>query len=99
LYAADIPVVIQRAFKMARQLPTGPVLVSLPQDVLNQSLDFKYMPGTPLLTRLHADADAINSATELLGKAQESCCPLRINPTYLGYTHLGSTRWWFYGKR
>jgi benzoylformate decarboxylase len=66
LYAADIPVVIQRAFKMAKQSPTGPVFVSLPQDVLNQSLDFEYTPGTPLLTRMRADADAINSAAELL---------------------------------
>jgi benzoylformate decarboxylase len=70
LYAADIPVVLQRAFKMAKQSPTGPVFVSLPQDVLNQSLDFEYTPSTPLLNQVRADAEAINRAAELLAKAQ-----------------------------
>jgi len=31
IYAADIPLAIQRAFKMARQPPTGPVFLSLPK--------------------------------------------------------------------
>ena len=70
LYAADIPVVLQRAFKMAKQSPTGPVLVSLPQDVLNQSLDFEYMPSMPLLTQMRADVDAIDRAAELLLKTR-----------------------------
>ncbi len=70
LYAADIPVVIQRAFKMAKQSPAGPVFVSLPQDILDQSLDFEYTPGTPLLTRVRADAEAINRAAELLLKTR-----------------------------
>ena len=70
LYAADIPVVIQRAFKMAKQSPAGPVFVSLPQDILDQNLDFEYMPSTPLNTQMRADADAINRAAELILKTR-----------------------------
>jgi benzoylformate decarboxylase len=69
-YTADIPVVMQRAFKMAKQPPTGPVFVSLPQDVLDQSLDFEYTPGMPVLTQMRPDMDAINRAAELLVSAQ-----------------------------
>jgi len=70
LYAADIPLAIQRAFKMAAQPPTGPVFVSLPQDVLTQSLDFEYIPSTPSFTRLRSDQETINRAAELLAKTQ-----------------------------
>lgn len=70
MYVADIPVLIQRAFKMAIQPPTGPVFISLPQDVLGQSFDFEYKPGTPLQTMLRPDRDAINHAAELLVKAK-----------------------------
>lgn len=70
IYPDDMPVVMQRAFKMAKQPPTGPVFVSLPQDVLDRSLDFEYTPGTPVLTQMRPDADAINSAAELLVKAR-----------------------------
>jgi len=71
LYAADIPLVIQRAFKMATQPPAGPVFVSLPQDVLEQSLDFEYTPHSPSFTRLRPDQEAINRAVELLVKIQK----------------------------
>ncbi|MFC1901608.1 thiamine pyrophosphate-binding protein [Chloroflexota bacterium] len=70
LYAADIPVVMQRAFKIAHQPPAGPVLVSLPQDILTKDLDFQYTPGMPLLTCLRPDAEAVNRAAELLLKGR-----------------------------
>jgi thiamine pyrophosphate-dependent acetolactate synthase large subunit-like protein len=40
VHAEDIPTTIQRGFKMAMQPPTGPVLVSIPQNVLEQPFDF-----------------------------------------------------------
>jgi len=70
LHAADIPVVMQRAFKIAKQPPAGPVFVSLPQDVLSQSLDFEHKPGMPLLTRMRPDLDAVNRAAKLLAEAR-----------------------------
>ena len=70
LYAADIPLAIQRAFKVAEHPPAGPVFVSLPQDVLDQNIDFEYTPRGPSLTRLRPDREAISRAVELLLTAQ-----------------------------
>jgi len=70
LHADDIPLVIQRAFKVATHPPTGPVFVSLPQNILEQSLDFEYIPRTPSLTRLRPDREAINKAVDLLVETQ-----------------------------
>ncbi|MBA7516781.1 Benzoylformate decarboxylase [subsurface metagenome] len=69
-HAADIPVAMRRAFKVAAQSPTGPVFVSLPQNLLDQSLDFENLPTTPAFARLRPDQEAINRAVELLIKAQ-----------------------------
>lgn len=60
LYAADIPLVIRRAFKIATHPPTGPVFVSLPQDVLEQDVDFESLPRAPSFTQLRPDQEAIN---------------------------------------
>ncbi len=65
-YAADIPLAIQRAFKVATHPPAGPVFVSLPQDVLDQKIDFDYIPRGQSFTRLRPDPEAINRAVELL---------------------------------
>jgi len=69
-YAADIPVALRRAFKVAAHPPTGPVFVSLPQDVLAQSIDFEYLPSAPSFARLRPDQEAIDRAVELLARAQ-----------------------------
>jgi benzoylformate decarboxylase len=66
LYAADIPLAIQRAFKVAAHPPAGPVFVSLPQDVLDQNMDFEYIPHGEPFTRLRPDREAIGRAVELL---------------------------------
>ena len=47
-YAADIPIAIRRAFKVAMQPPTGPVYVVLPMDVLSKSFDFEYEASAPV---------------------------------------------------
>ncbi len=69
-HTADIPLVMRRAFKVAAHPPAGPVFVSLPQDVLSQSLDFEYVPAAPSFTRLHPDDAAVTLAVELLSGAQ-----------------------------
>ena len=69
LNASDIPIAIQRAFKLAMQPPTGPVFISLPQDVLEQSLDFEYIPDMQVYTQLRPDRNAIAKAAKLLAKA------------------------------
>jgi benzoylformate decarboxylase len=70
LYAADIPLAIERAFKVAAHPPAGPVFVSLPQDVLDQNIDFEYAPRGRSLTRLRPDREAISRAVDLLLTAQ-----------------------------
>jgi benzoylformate decarboxylase len=69
-HAEDIPPVIQRAFKMALQPPTGPVLVSLPQDTLSGELDFTYRPNTTGYPHLRPDAAALARAVEILAAAE-----------------------------
>ena len=65
-HADDIPVTIQRAFKMALQHPMGPVLVSIPQNVLDQQLDYEYKPNTTVFKRMRPDKDAIMAALGIL---------------------------------
>lgn len=65
-YAEEIPVVIQRAFKMAMQSPTGPVFLSLPQNIMDENIDFEYLPDKPPFNELRPDHKAINEAAELL---------------------------------
>ncbi|NLO28810.1 MAG: thiamine pyrophosphate-binding protein [Actinobacteria bacterium] len=70
VHAEDIPVVIQRAFKMALQPPTGPVVVSLPQNVLQQEFDFTHAPRTEVRARLRPDTTAVAKAVEILVAAE-----------------------------
>jgi benzoylformate decarboxylase len=65
-YAEDIPVTIQRAFKMAIQYPTGPVLVSLPQNVLEQEFEFQYKPNTKIFTEQRPDKAALERAINMI---------------------------------
>jgi benzoylformate decarboxylase len=70
VHAEDIPTTIQRAFKMAMQPPTGPVLVSIPQNVLDQQFDFKYKPNTIVYPRLRPDKAGLSLALEILQEAK-----------------------------
>ena len=70
VHAEDIPVVIQRAFKMALQPPTGPVVVSLPQNVLQQEFDFTHAPRTEVRARVRPDTTAVAKAVEILVAAE-----------------------------
>lgn len=69
IHVADIPLAVQRAFKIAMQPPTGPVFLSLPQDIMDQTLDFEYTPNTPVFNKLRPDQDALNVATDLIARA------------------------------
>jgi benzoylformate decarboxylase len=69
VHANDIPAALQRAFKVAMQPPTGPVLVSIPQNVLGDSFDFKYKPRTIVYPRLRPDEAALRRAIGILREA------------------------------
>jgi benzoylformate decarboxylase len=70
VHAEDIPVVLQRAFKMAMQPPTGPVLVSIPQNVLDQQFDFEWRPNTVVYPRLRPDKAALEAAAKIIRAAK-----------------------------
>lgn len=70
IHAEDIPATLQRAFKMAMQPPTGPVLVSIPQNVLAQDVDFQHKPNTIVHPRLRPDKEALCAAQKILQEAK-----------------------------
>jgi len=70
VHAEDIPATIQRAFKMAIQPPAGPVLISIPQNVLEQQFDFQYKPNTIVYPRLRPDKAALDLALQMLCEAK-----------------------------
>jgi benzoylformate decarboxylase len=69
-HAEDIPAVFRRAFKVAAHPPTGPVFISLPQNILGSSLDFEYVKNAPALTQIRPDPRSIETAVDLLSLAQ-----------------------------
>lgn len=66
LYAADLPIAIQRAMNVAIHPPAGPVFISLPQNVFEQETDFEYVPRGRSFTRVRPDPQAIETAMQLL---------------------------------
>ncbi len=62
----DLPTIMRRAFKIATHPPMGPVMVSLPLDVLANTFEFEYQPSAHSYTRLHPDDRSIEAAVELL---------------------------------
>ena len=70
LHPEDIPMMMRRAFKVAAHPPTGPVMLSLPLDVLADSFDFEYPPSSQVFSRLHPDDRSILSAVDLLIQAK-----------------------------
>ena len=70
VHVEDLPVVLQRAFKLAQQPPMGPVLVSIPQNVLTQELEFDLRPTTVVHSRLRPDELALAAAVGVLAVAE-----------------------------
>ena len=68
--AEDIPLAIRRAFKVAKQPPTGPVHVTLPQNIMKESIDFEHVPNAASFTNVHPDTEAISTAVDLLANAK-----------------------------
>lgn len=66
----DLPIVIDRAFKMATQPPTGPVVVSLPQDLLQGEFDYTADPRVTHCAPSRPDSAEIERAAEALAAAR-----------------------------
>lgn len=68
--ASDIPMALRRAFKVAAEPPQGPVVVSLPQDVLDQSCEEPIVPATYTNWRSRPDPEAAVRIARLLASAR-----------------------------
>lgn len=69
-HAADLPMVLRRAFKVAAEPPRGPVFISMPHNVLDQEVEAKIIPATYTSWRTHPDPEAVEEAARLLAEAQ-----------------------------
>ncbi len=65
-HAEDIPMIMQRAFKIALQHPKGPVLVSLPQNIMNQEIEYTEREKSTIYSETRADESAIQKAFDLI---------------------------------
>ena len=70
--ADELPLILNRAFKIAREAPSGPVFVSLPLDVMEQRTEHPPMPASRLFDRPTADARGLAEAAEILRPARET---------------------------
>lgn len=69
-HAEDIPLAIRRAFKVAKQPPTGPVYVALPQNIMSERIDFEHVTNASSFANVRPDAEAIAAAAELLANSK-----------------------------
>jgi benzoylformate decarboxylase len=70
--AERVPEILNRAFKVATAPPTGPVYLSLPSDLLGESIDAMIPEAerSRVVPRMAADPDALKNAARLLAAAK-----------------------------
>jgi benzoylformate decarboxylase len=70
-HAEEIPIILPRAFKVSQDVPRGPVLVSLPGDIIEEETDFNPAPNSDFYRRTRPDPKGISAAADLLIKADQ----------------------------
>ncbi len=65
-HAADLPQAVRRALKVADEAPQGPVVLSIPIDVMDQEADVAIQPSSYTRWRAHPDPAAMDQAADLL---------------------------------
>lgn len=68
--ADELPLVMHRAFKIAKEPPSGPVFVSLPVDVMEGETEYSVMPPTKMYHAAAPDPEGIKAAAEMLAAAK-----------------------------
>ncbi|MBN1849588.1 MAG: thiamine pyrophosphate-binding protein [Deltaproteobacteria bacterium] len=71
IHAENIPLTLRRAFKVAKQAPTGPVYVSLPQNLMMERIDFENVSKSAVSNNIHPDKEAVATAAKLLAGAKD----------------------------
>jgi len=69
-HAAEIPIAMARAFKIAQTAPTGPVFLSLPVNVMEERADIELPPVTQIGARVRGDRLKIKEAAAVLAGAK-----------------------------
>ncbi|HWP42184.1 MAG TPA: thiamine pyrophosphate-binding protein [Blastocatellia bacterium] len=69
-HASEVPACLARAFKIAETPPTGPVFISLPVNVQEESADMEMPAVTRVAWRARGDRESIRSAAALLASSQ-----------------------------
>lgn len=69
-HAADVPQAVRRALKAADEAPQGPVVLSIPIDVMDEEADVAIQPTSYTRWRVHPDPAAMDEAAELLADSQ-----------------------------
>ena len=69
-HALNLPQALRRAFKTAEAPPQGPVVLSVPVDVMDQEAEVEIVPTAPTRWRVHPDPAAIDEAAELLSRGK-----------------------------
>jgi benzoylformate decarboxylase len=68
--AAELPVLLRRAFKTAMEPPRGPVFLSVPMNVMDEEAEIDITPTAYTNTRVRPDPEAIERVAEVLAAAQ-----------------------------
>lgn len=68
--AAEIPVLLRRAFKAAMEPPRGPVFLSIPANVMDEEAEADIVPTAYTNTRVRPDPEAVERAAQVLAGAQ-----------------------------
>jgi benzoylformate decarboxylase len=64
--ADELPLLLHRAFKVAKEPPSGPVFIALPVSVMEEESGALVLPPTALFTRTRPDPEALEKAADLL---------------------------------
>lgn len=68
-HTEDLPMIIRRSFKSAMQHPRGPVLVSLPQNILEHEIDFSYRAESNVYSNVRPDKKALEESINIIKNA------------------------------
>jgi benzoylformate decarboxylase len=68
--AAEIPVLLRRAFQSAAEPPRGPVFISVPANVMDEEADVQVAPSNRVDGRPRPDPDATRRLAEMFAAAE-----------------------------
>lgn len=70
-HAIDLPQAIRRAYRIANEPPQGPVMLSIPVDVMDQETDVQIEPTQYIKWRVGPDPEGIADAAETLSRSKK----------------------------